>query len=282
VLTTLQSNRFLLVSTALCLAVLLAACSGALPVLDEDDVPKTTERFSSLSLMAEIGGRMARSENAKYSVEYESVYAGETSTLAMYSDGRESFRFDTASAGGQTRTYTLGTDFYICSRDSGAFICLKSLDTGASQEVFPEVEALRYEDEVEAEEEAAAAVGFRAYKDGTFEVTGHVADCYGFEYPDSRERLCLSKEGIILFHETTGPDGTMTMRATSYRTSVAAGIFELPEGAQIADLDAEYAGLGNVYAEEIAEAEAAGSCFDACETQGLTDEELSVCFQTCV
>ena len=274
------TSKPLLFLTVLCLGILVVGCTGTPEVLTEDDVPKFTDADSSFSLMADIGARMTRSEGAEYSVTYDSEYQGEVSKLMMYSDGK-SFRFDTISSGGETRSFTLEGSQYMCARDAGQFICLKSVDTGAKQEALPEIEMLRTEEEVAAEEEAAADASIKAYRDGTIEVTGHVGDCFGFERPGVRERLCLSKEGIILFHESTDSEGTTTMHATSYSTRVDADVFELPAGATIADLDAPYAGMGDTYAREIAEAESAGSCFDACESQGLTGDALTACYQTC-
>lgn len=285
-------NKTILAVMILCLSIFAYGCSGesAPENTSESNTensqstgssPSVVESISSIGLMKEIATSMINSADNEYSVFYDSTYEGEVSKLTMYSDGKEKTRFDSLSGGIEIRTFTMDKIAYLCTKKEG-WLCIKSADTGATQEPLTELEMTKYEDDIAAEEAAAAESKFKVYRDGTFEVTGHTGKCYGFEHETATERLCISKEGIMLYHKYTDSEGTTEMTATSYSTQVSDSVFTLPEGARIVDLNDEYAGMGDEYSTEIADAERIGSCYDACETQGLSEEAVVECYQACV
>jgi len=163
---------------------------------------------------------MGMRSTSKWKIEYD-VSTGGATTIPMtqYTRGND-IRTDTAVGGQTTRAYLLGTKYYSCMEQAGAWTCFEfGMPAGSAQS------------KIETEPSKYAAVA-----DGTMQVAGTTANCFKLNVEGTAMRYCFSKEGVPLYLSSSGTangqkvDTIMTAR--SYTLSVSDSDFELPAASQ--------------------------------------------------
>ncbi|HYD02795.1 MAG TPA: hypothetical protein VEC16_00695 [Alphaproteobacteria bacterium] len=258
------------------LTLFLYGCASDAPENNSNN-GNSAEEISGISLLNEITATMENGLNAEYSVTYEMDYGEEKADITLYmKDGK--IRTDAIAQGIESRSYFTGNAATICTKQNDKFSCLKvTSDEETYNPADINLSFTEYEEEIASENEQ-----FKIYRDGTITVSGNVAKCYAFEYGTAvKERTCLSKEGILLYHKYTEGTETSEFTAKSYSTKVSDSVFELPAGAEIIDMNDQIASMQSQYGGDSESMNELAECYSDCESSGGSDEEKQECYMSC-
>ncbi len=212
-----------LLAVLLALTFLVYACTDEVPLVDEDDVlgepeaPDEDDVVEDDDALEELKSLVMGT--AEYMVSYEYDFLGEDMSLTQYVKGNR-MRTDSEAFGMVSRVYLLEDSVVTCMEEAGQWMCFES-----------------ERDEVEGVEAGDDPV-IDDLEEGTFDgtiqrlpgrtVAGTSTSCFRALYLGFTYDYCYSAEGVPLLVEAETDEGSWSMTATDYSTSVQESAFELP------------------------------------------------------
>jgi hypothetical protein len=180
------------------------------------------EKTTSGSIIDELKDFAAK--KAEYYVKYNIEGTDqEMTSMAQWFKG-DKLRMDTVTSSGEGRTYMLGKDFIVCTKE-GTWTCIKmtSGDESYEGQDMPDSEL---DDDMLAELEAVQSK-IKKLADRT--VAGEKCSCYAWSFnTEGSYEYCYSKKGIPMYIDVKSESGNWRMTATDFSTSVSDSDFELP------------------------------------------------------
>jgi hypothetical protein len=262
------------------LTVFLYGCAGGSS--GSNNSPSLGETITTVSILKEITESVSKSLTAEYTITYAMDFGEETTDVTIYHKG-ENFRTDATYEGVESRSYFVENAATMCTNQNSKWSCIQV--TSEDDIVNPadtDLQVTEYEDELSSEEENP---DFKIYRDGTMTVSGHNAKCYAFEYGTSvKERMCLSNEGVLLYHKFTDGNETSEFSAKSYSAKVDSNAFKLPEGAEIIDMNEQFNTMQAEYEDYEYDENSVynvGACYEECDSQDLSEADLEECYMQC-
>jgi len=272
-------KKFLSIVMVFVLTIFLYGCSSS--ISENNSGASIVDTVSTLSTLKELTDIISKGPTGQHTINYDMDFGpgNPKSEVTTYWKNEGKYRMDTLSEGIESRSYMVGTQATICTKEAGKFTCF----TAKPEEVKDPTEnfaVTEYEDNITSEGNDSAH--FKVYRDGTMTVVGTVAKCYAFEYDISKEKLCFSNEGVLLYHKYTSVNETNEFVAKSYSTTVSDSDFDLPAGAEIIDLNKELTNIRQEYGNDTANLNAMRECYADCDTKGLSDAALETCYTACL
>jgi hypothetical protein len=269
----------IILSMILVLSIFLYGCSTG--TSENNTGTSILDTVSTLSTLKELTDMISKGPTGQHTIKYDMDFGpGNPKTeITTYWKNESKYRMDTLSEGVESRSYMIGTQATICTKEAGKFTCF----TAKPEEVKDPTEnfaVTEYENNITSEGNESAR--FKVYRDGTMTVVGNTAKCYAFEYDISKEKLCFSNEGVLLYHKFTDVNETNEFIAKSYSTTVSDSDFDLPAGAEIIDLNAELTQIRQEYGNDTVNLNVIGECYAECDSKDLSDAALETCYNACL
>ncbi len=203
----------------------VVACSSAPPSTPNTDTeaPQTPQNEGQGAPATDSGAferAMSQYGTMEFSVNYRTQFTIEgestTGTMAQYFKGKDNMRTDVSAEGVETRMLIVGETITSCFKQGSKWSCQKLTSEPAESNPADTLERV-----TESPNE------YVIVRDGTKQVAGVSADCFKITADDTTTRYCIY-DSIPLYIQTTMPEGTSELEATSYSKQVAADAFDAP------------------------------------------------------
>jgi len=164
-----------------------------------------------------FGDFAAKFQSLKFKADYDVTSSASPETMKLTEFiGFGKFRMDLTAQGTETRFYS--PEGVTCINQAGQWACfnLPQQQTPPSEQVAGIVEA---------------PADYDTTYDGTMTVAGTTGQCFLIvkkSDPSVKTRACFSGEGALLYSKTDTPQGSSTITATSFSTSISESDFTPP------------------------------------------------------
>lgn len=194
---------------------------------DENTDNNNQEADSGTQTADNVGSELANLLGQKSSLTYMVDYTVKSTDMAdsqmkQYMKGTDKIRFDTTSEDGEARIFWIDSALYMCTKDSGEWMCL----SGSEGEEF-DMESQTVEDDLQTNIDDYEVSNLPSRT-----IAGTLASCYNIVVETGSVEYCLSPEGVTVYMKTSSTYGEdsfeMEMIATSYSTNVPDSAFDLP------------------------------------------------------
>lgn len=188
---------------------------------EQMEQPATEQDAQETSAFREL---ISMQGNLEFSATYNVVTTAQGTTtnavMTQYFKGLDRIRMDMTTQGTEARTYILGDTIHVCTQLNGNWMCFENEQSNVS--------AAGISDEVRENPEQFSPMMLPART-----IAGTTASCYRLSMPESTTDYCFTADGVLLYSKTEDMAGQYMseVTATSFSTSVADAVFEVPQSA---------------------------------------------------